>query len=390
MVMQTSNHSDWKAWKRSRVLMAGGAFLVFAAAIWAGVSTLRAVDPAPASKPPALIREAGKVVIPEGSPYRQRIVVAEVGQKEISRTLILPAVVEADPARTANILPPVAGKVIELKVQLGDHVAEGQPLVVIDSGDLGQAYADDDKAREVLKLTKQALERVSSLAKAGGASIKDREQAESDHGQAEAEHNRTQARLKEIGASADLKGRRALTILAPTSGSVTSLSIAPGAYANDANNALMTISNLDSVWVTANAPENDVAFVTPGLPVDVSFPAYRGQAFSGKVTFVSDVLDPDTRRAKVRIAFANRDGKLKPNMFADAKFAAPPTAELFAPTSALLMNNDRITVFVEEKAGVFVRRAVETGQEDGGAAVIRQGLAAGERIVVRGGVLLND
>ena len=94
-------------------------------------------------------------------------------------------------------------------------------------------------------------------------------------------------------------------------GSVIDLAVAPGAYWNDATAALMTVADLSTVWVTASVPEKDTALVAKGQPVDVAFAAYPGEVFKGEVLFVSDVLDPDTRRTKVRIAFANPDTRLQ-------------------------------------------------------------------------------
>ena len=86
----------------------------------------------------------------------------------------------------------------------------------------------------------------------------------------------------------------------------------------------MTIANLDTIWVTANVPEKDISFVFTGQTVNVAFASYPDKIFNGKVLFVSDVIEPDTRRNKVRIAFDNPDKAFKPNMFADATFVAPP------------------------------------------------------------------
>src|SRR5258706_262444 len=107
---------------------------------------------------PMLIREGARISVPDGSPLRGKLTVGPVAQREIQRKLVLPAVVEADPARTVKVLPPVTGRVTDLKVQLGERVVQGQDLAVIDSGDLAQAYSDIDKARSVLTLTKKALD----------------------------------------------------------------------------------------------------------------------------------------------------------------------------------------------------------------------------------------
>ncbi len=340
---------------------------------------------------PPFFHEGGKIVVPERSLLRQRLALAPVELKEIPRALVLPAVVEADPARTVKVLPPVAGRIVDLRIQLGERVARGQPLAVIESGDLGQAYADDDKARSMLSLTKQALERQRGLVNAGGGAVKDLEQAESDYALAQAEQERAAARLKEIGASANLRGKsRLLTLTAPITGSVTDLQVAPGTFANDLTASIMTIANLETIWVTANVPEKDIAFVSVAQPVEVTLPAYPGKTFRGKVQFISDILDADTRRAKVRIAFANANGALKPGMFANATFTAPATSQIFVPSSALLMSNDKTSVFVEVAPWTFERREVDPDYQVDSAAGIKSGLSPGDRVVVKGGVLLND
>ncbi len=376
-----------------RFTLLGCAMVIFVLALWLGTRGPGLFGQASAqdATPPALIHQDDKIIIPEGSALRSRLVVQAVAVKDGPHVLQLPGVVEADPARTVNILPPVAGKVVKLNVQLGDVVKKDQTLVVIDSGDLAMAYADDDKARAALKRAKFSLERARGVHESGGGPLKDVEQAENDYTQAEAEFNRAEARLKEIGVSSEIKGKsRLLTIISPMAGSVTTLTTATGAFANDMTASLMTISNLDSVWVTAMVPESNIAFISKGQSVDVSFPAYPGQVFHGSVSFVSSVVEPDTRRTRVRIAFPNPEARLKPNMFANVKLNIPQNAAVFVPNSALLMDNDSTVVLVEVAPWTFVKRPVLPGYGEGDGARIDQGLNPDDRIVVKGGVLLHD
>jgi cobalt-zinc-cadmium efflux system membrane fusion protein len=92
----------------------------------------------------------------------------------------------------------------------------------------------------------------------------------------------------------------------------------------------------------------------------------------------------------VRIAFGNSDGALKPNMFATAIFREAERAQLMLPTSSLLMNNDSTTVFVEVAPWTFERRRVEVGYEADKAVSVVDGVTSGDRVIVAGGVLLND
>lgn len=339
---------------------------------------------------PAFVDDHGVLRVPDGSPLRKELVIAPVEMQAAPHAMQFPATVEADPARTANVLAPLTGRISDLKVGLGDHVTRGQLLVVIDSGDMAQANADVAKATDALSLAKKALDRAHGVQQAGGNAVKDLETAQSNYNQAQAEMDRAQTRLRSLSAEGQQGASRSIRITAPVSGYVTALSAAPGTYANDASAALMTISDLDSIWITANVPEADVGHIAKGQAMEAVLSAYPEQVFHGQVSFVSQVLQSDTRRDMVRAVFSNADGQLKPNMFAQASIAVPQPAQVLVPQSALLMNNDSTTVFVEVSPWTFERHTVELSYDETAGARVLKGLKAGDRVVVKGGVLLND
>jgi cobalt-zinc-cadmium efflux system membrane fusion protein len=345
----------------------------------------------PAAEAPLLIHQGDRILVPEGSALRDRLLVMAAPSEPVSPKLALPGVVEADPARTAAVLSPLGGRVLQLKVALGDRVSRGQVLAVIESPDLAQAYDDDEKAADNFELTRKKLERQQGQLKIGAASDQDLDQARSDHAQAAAEYARTQQRLKVLGMPLEGKARSALlTVRAPVGGSVTALSIAPGNMINDPTQPMMTIADLSTVWVTALAPEKDLAAVARDQDAEVSLAAYPQRVLRGRIAFISDLIEPDSRRNKLRIAFSNADYALKPNMFATVTLSGPSQPRTVLPTSALLINNDRTSVFVAVAPWTFERRAVETQMEEGASVAIRSGLKAGEQVVVKGGILLND
>jgi cobalt-zinc-cadmium efflux system membrane fusion protein len=343
-----------------------------------------------AEAPPAFTVDHGLLKVPENSSLRKELIVQPVDMRQAPHAMVFPANVEADPARTANVLPALTGKVIELKVGLGDHVNRGQLLAVIDSGDLAQANSDVVKARDAMNLAKKALDRAQGVKAAGGNAVKDLEAAQSGYNQALAEYNRARTRLVAVGGEPDAQTTHPMQVTAPMAGYVTALSVAPGTYVNDATASMMTISNLDSVWITANVPESDSGLIAKGQKVDATLVAYPGKVFHGNVSFVNPVLQSDTRRDLVRVTFANSDGLLKPNMFANASIDIPQPEQVFIPQSALLMNNDSITVFVEVSPWTFERRTVDISYDESDGTRVLKGLKQGDRVIVRGGVLLND
>jgi cobalt-zinc-cadmium efflux system membrane fusion protein len=378
---------------RGRAFLWGGVGLglLFLAAVFSGGFGLLGGSGKAAQEAASMVRQGDKIFVPDGSALRSRLSVMAAAAEPVSAKLVLPAVVESDPARTAAVLTPLGGRLTALKIALGDRVAQGQLLAVIDSPDLGQAYDDDEKAADTFKLTGKNLQRQEAQSKLGTASDRDLDQARSDHAQAAAEYARTQARLKMLGVPAEHKdSSRLLAVAAPVAGSVTALAVAPGNMINDPTQPLMTIADLSTVWVTALVPEKDVAAVAKNQEAEVSLVAYPDRVLHGKVMFASDVIEPDSRRNKIRIAFANRDYALKPNMFATVILAGPVRTQVVLPSSALLMNNDRTSVFVATAPWTFERRTVDPMLEEGPSVAIRSGVQPGEQVVVKGGILLND
>jgi membrane fusion protein, heavy metal efflux system len=341
--------------------------------------------------PAPFIKEGNLIRIPEGSPLRDLLSVQTVTQKEIVRDLVIPAVVEADPARLMKVLPPLVGRVTELKVRLGERVERGQPLLVLDSPDLRTAYADYDRAKVLLDLAAKNRDRLHSLGVGGGVALKEIQQADADFITANAENERAEARLQQVGVNPDTPNKsRIVTIQAPISGSVLDLSVAPGAYWNDTTASLLTIADLSKIFVTANLPEKDTTRVAEGQLVEVRLAAYPGEVFKGTVSFVSDALDTDTRRTKVRILFDNPNTRLKPGMFADVTFFSPREIAPVVPVNAMLLRDDTSQVFVEVAPWSFEARPVEIRFQQDDQIVVQSGLKAGDRAIVRGGVLLND
>ena len=335
---------------------------------------------------PMMIQEGDRIKIPEHSPLRTQLSIKTVTTSSEPHIISVPGVIEADPARTVNLLPPLTGRLMSLNVNLGEPVEQNQVVAVISSPDLGQAYADNEKANGVLKLTTEGLKRAKAVRLAGGTSIKVVQQAENDYIQAVAESKRTAARLKTLGNNTF----SLLTIRSPIKGRITSLNYGEGSYITDPTAPLMTIANIEHIWVTANVPENLAGVVAKEQRVEVRMPAYPKQVLHGKIAFVNSFLEPDTRRNKTRMVFPNPNGKLQPNMFATVKITVSQPNRVMIPLSAILMNNDTTSVYVETSPWCFESREVQLGSEDGERVRVLSGLTPGERIVELGGIFIND
>ena len=335
---------------------------------------------------PMVIREKNTLRIPLHSPLRNQLKIKTVKMSSVPHIVSIPGIVEADPTRVVNVFPPLVGRIRHLNVKLGDMVQRGQVLAVIISQGLSQAYSDNQKALGVFTQKNDALNRARKVNRAGANATKDIEIALSDYLQAEAELKRTKATLKAL----DQDTLSQLVLKAPLAGKITAINYGRRSFITDPTVPFFTLINTKSVWVTANLPENISGIVKPGLPVDIELFAYPKQTFHGKIAFLNAFLEPDTRRNKARIALSNTNSQLQPNMFATVKIALPEQKQIIIPLSAVLMNDDTLSVYVETEPWVFTRRTVLLGSEDNNKVRVLSGLKASEKIIVQGGVLVND
>lgn len=342
-------------------------------------------SPQPAPQP-LLIRNNDTIKIPSDSPLRTLLQVQPVKTSNAPHIVVLPGIVEANQRNSITILPPVTGHLLNIYVQLGEEVKKGQILATMQSSTLAQIYADELKAQSALKQASEALNRAQKVNRAGANAVKDIEQIQNNYTQTQAELQRAQASLASLGTNKD----NLLQIQAPIDGKITSLNYGPGSYINDATLPLFTLANTKNIWVTMCVPENSIAAITKGQKVEVHVPSYPQQIWHGQITFTNNLIDPETRCNKSRVALDNTDEHLQPNMFASIQTKVPQPEQIIVPLSAVLMNNDTTAIFIETAPWTFKQHAVVLGAEDGNEVRITSGLKAGDRIVTAGGILIND
>ncbi len=355
-----------------------------AVALTVGIAACGRPAPPPEEAP---ARSEEGVSVAESSPLRAKLKVAPVEAREVRPRLLAPATVEANPALLAKVTPPVTGQVKQLLVRQGELVRKGQPLFRLDAPDLVAARADFLRARAVLVQAEKSLTRQKDLLEHAVAAQKDVEDAQAAYDIAHEDVRRAEVRLKLLGIDSNAL-EDPLTVRSPLAGQVLSLATAPGEFRNDATTPLLVVADLSSVWITANVPERDVEKVHVGDEASARVAAVPNREFKGKVLFIENLLDPDTRTVKIRIQFDNPEAHLKPGMFATVSFLGRPAPAIVVPTTALLVA-DTNYVWLEKKPWTFVRRPVVLASQDRDTAVVASGLSAGDRIVVQNGALLQ-
>jgi cobalt-zinc-cadmium efflux system membrane fusion protein len=294
-----------------------------------------------------------------------------------------------DEDRTQRVATPIDGRATAILVKLGDHVKPGQSLIELSSPQVGQLQADAQKTQQDLMVAQKTVDRVHKLKVDGAVSEKEVGQAEADLQKARSDVGRTAAQLRSIGISAS-DPAVAVSIRAAVAGTVVERNVLVGQEVRaDATTPLMTVTNLDTVWVNADVYEQDLGLVSSGAVVDVRVPAYPGDTFAGTVAHLGDVVDPTSRTVKLRCVVPNPSGKLKPEMFARIALADTNGKKvLVIPARSLLNEAGKLRVIVVE-GNVFRPVSVEVGPEVEGRVRVLSGLKAGDKVVTDGALFLK-
>jgi cobalt-zinc-cadmium efflux system membrane fusion protein len=279
-------------------------------------------------------------------------------------------------------------------------VKKGAPLATVEASEFVQGQSDLSTAAAQVKLARTNETRKHALYDAKGGSLQDWQQAQSDLTAATTALNAARNRLRILGKSeaeiAALESAAHIdpvaTLSAPIAGVVVDRQVGPGQYLQAASGTpVFTIADPASVWLLANVREADSAQVRLGQEMEVAVPAYPKRTFKARVTYVAALVDPVTHRLPVRAEIENRDGALKPEMFANFRILTGDARQSPAvPESAVVYEGDAAHVWVVEGDGLLAYRAIRTGRNSDGLVEVIEGLRPGERIVTKGGLFIDQ
>lgn len=327
---------------------------------------------------------------------RAGIKLEELKLQALADTVTVTATIRPNQDRMARIAPRVEGRVSSVQVSLGDAVRAGQTLAVLDSLAVGEASTALIQAQSADRVAESDFKRAAALNAEEIIPQKEYLRAKSEHEKAEAALRAAEDRLQLLGVSSkQVTGRVVSTfpVSAPFAGTVIEKKVTVGSLASPAE-PILVVADLSKVWIEANLTETMLAKVRVGAGASVTLDAYPGEQFHGRVTYVASLLDKDSRTVQARIEVENKDGRLKPEMFASATISSTPAAgvekreALSVPDAAIVLMQGLPTVFVFEHGG-YEQRAILPGEKLSGRTVVKSGLAVGEQVVVAGSYALK-
>src|SRR3954447_1867696 len=322
--------------------------------------------------------------------------VAPVGSRQ---RVEAPGTVDFDNDQATSVLSPFTGPVTRIFVALGQPVAKGQPLALVQSADYAAAVGAYRKAAVTAANARRLAAADRDLAAHNGISEREAAQAQTDAASADADRDAALQALVSMGVDRNtiaraMAGNSAAglsgVIRAPISGVVVDKQITPGQLLQGGSSASFTVANLSRVWILAQIAPGDLSSVSVGSAATID-PGNGTGPFHGTVENIAASVDPNTRAIVARIVAPNPGDLLKKQMFVDVSIESGRVSTgLLVPVSAVLRDDANLPfVYIALPDGGFARRHGTLGYRDSQNYDVTSGLATGERIVADGAIFLQ-
>ena len=358
-------------------------------------STLSACKPAKNDQEKKAIADPNVVELTPA--LQEKIQLVKVGEAEIREVLRMPGSIQVDEQRVARIGAPVTGRITDIDAVLGQQVKQGQTLATLNSTELAQNQLVYIKALQQIDLHSKAVERARTLLEADVISKAELQRREAELSAAQAELNAAADQLQVLGMStqgiAKLSKTSAMhsfsNVIARISGTVINRRINLGQVVQPADE-LFVVADLSRVWAVAEVPERGIDLIEKGQEVDIEIPAINDKPIKGKLIFVGDVVNPETRTVTVRSELNNVKGEIKPDMLVSMLVQSRPISKLSVPVKSIVREEDKDHVFVQIAPNKYRLREVTVGDNYQGMVAIVNGVEPGEIVVSEGAFHLNN
>jgi RND family efflux transporter MFP subunit len=284
---------------------------------------------------------------------------------------------------TKNLLvlyPEYAGILTDIKVTEGQKVSKGQLLATIDDGGLNQQLAQLEIQRD---LSKTAFERQDRL-------WKDKIGSEMQYLQAKSTYEAQDKAVSQL--QEQIKKTR---VIAPFNGIVDEVITEKGALVSPGQSPLIRVVNLNEMYIETAVPENYIASVKQGRPVEVEFPVI-GISLETVVGAVANYINPANRTFKIEVPLPNKEKLLKPNLTAKIKINDYTNEKaLLVPQSIISENSEGVQYIyiIEGKKGkkaTAKKVEIETGLSQDGMIEVLKGLKSGDELIIEGARSVRD
>lgn len=316
---------------------------------------------------------------------------------DIRDVLRIPGSIQVDEQRMARIGAPVTGRITDIDVILGQNVKQGQTLATLNSTELAQNQLSFIKAKQQIALQSKAVERAKLLLASDVISSAEVQRREAELSAAQADYDAARDQLMVLGMSPKTIDQVAQTsqvksfstVSARLAGTVIERKVNLGQVVQPADE-LFVVVDLSQVWAVAEVPEQQIDLIQKDEEVNIEIPALSDRQFKGKLIFVGDVVNPQTRTVTVRTVIQNPERNIKPDMLVSMLVQSKPVPKIAIPVQGVIRENDKDHVFVQIAPNKYRLREVVLGTQYQGLVSVVSGVTEGEVVVTEGAFHLNN
>lgn len=328
---------------------------------------------------------------------QEQVKTMTVGQSEIREILRVPGSIQVDEQRVARLGASVTGRIHDIDAVLGQEVKRGQVLATLNSTELAINQLSYIKSLQQISLHTKAVERARLLLESDVISAAELQRREAELAAAQAELfaardqlmvlGMSESAIKQLSRSGQMRSYSSVT--ARVSGTVISRKVNLGQVVQPAEE-LFIVADLSRVWAVAEVPEQQIELIQEGEEVNIEIPALGDKEITGKLIYVGDVVNPQTRTVTVRTEVDNPDGSIKPDMLVSMLVQSKPVNRVAIPVKGIVRENDKDHVFVQIAPNKYRLREVVLGTQYRDIVAVTSGVVEGEVVVSDGAFHLNN
>jgi cobalt-zinc-cadmium efflux system membrane fusion protein len=331
------------------------------------------------------------IKIPDNSTLLKKIKTTKVAEEPYRGNVSTFGIVQAIPTNYAEIAAPFSGRITKSFVKLGQYVKKDEPVFAISSPSIYEVGKMYYQVKQEMILAEKNLKRQQDLYKNGVGIQKDLEEAEVNYEVYKRDYENVIASLKVYKVDPDkLVLGQPLVVRSPISGNIVGNNIVIGQYLKEDADPVVKVAELSKVWIVGQVKEKDINSIHELEEIEITAAAISDKCFKGKIYYISDLLDEDTRSVQVFIECDNSSHSLKPGMYVSVRFIEEMNNNILIPASSVFQKEAGSFVYVAIGGNRFVKRNVSVTGASDNRLLIKSGILAGEKVVTRGGYFLLE
>ena len=330
------------------------------------------------------------VSIQSNSSILSKISLKTVSPQDYTSQSVTTGTVKPLSGHLAEVSTPFEGRIVKSYVKLGEMISSGTPLYEVSSSEYFDAVKAFLQAKQSKMLSEKNFQRKKDLTEHGVGSKKEFEEAESELNIAEKEFDKTEATLRIFNVNADnIDMSKPLIVRSPISGEVVKNTITVGQYLKSDAEPVITVADLNKIWVVARVKEKNIGQINRQDRVEVFTESYPDKPIRGFVDYIGNIMDEQTRSVEVYVECENHDKILKPGMFVTTSFEHKRSNAIILPASAVLQQEDKSFVFLQINKNKFVKKQIIVSSNGDKNLIVHSGIETGNVIVTEGGIYLH-